>query len=62
MAFGLLSEQNFQHMTHFDNAYALEPPTTFITAGKIEVKMRHLNETEIRPVAYLQDISLWNKF
>ena len=29
LAFGLVTEKNFQHLTHFDNAYCLEPLTNF---------------------------------
>ena len=31
LAFGLVTEKNFQHLTHFDNAYCLEPLTNFKT-------------------------------
>ena len=31
LAFGLITEKNFQHLTHFDNAYCLESLTNFKT-------------------------------
>ena len=31
LAFGLITEKNFQHLTHFDNAYCLEALTNFKT-------------------------------
>ena len=42
LAFGLITEKNFQHLTHFDNAYCLEPLTNFKT-----LKVSHIIDGSI---------------
>ena len=42
LAFGLVTEKNFQHLTHFDNAYCLEPLTNFKT-----LKVSHIVDGSI---------------